>query len=97
MSLGAEEWQRRYELSEELRGEAKKISKIEHWARIGKCLEENPDLTYSLVKEILAEMEDLNQNEMPNGRLSEQNGSCECQTKRMRFLARQAEKFSAKT
>ncbi len=26
---------------------------IEHWARIGKCAEENPDLTYSLIKEIL--------------------------------------------
>ncbi len=33
---------------------------IEHWARIGKCAEENPDLTYSLIKEIfigLAELE----------------------------------------
>ena len=26
---------------------------IEHWARIGKCAEENQDLTYSLIKEIL--------------------------------------------
>jgi hypothetical protein len=23
---------------------------IEHWARIGKCAEENPDLTYNLIK-----------------------------------------------
>ena len=39
-------------ISEELVNEAKKISKIdhrsltgqiEHWARIGKCAEENPD------------------------------------------------------
>lgn len=59
-------------ISEELVGEAKKYSKIEHrsltgqiehWARIGKCLEENPDLTYSLVKEILVGLEELNQNE----------------------------------
>ncbi|MHB8788611.1 MAG: TA system antitoxin ParD family protein [Desulfobulbaceae bacterium] len=59
-------------ISEELVGEAKKYSKIEHrsltgqiehWARIGKCLEENPDLTYSLVKEILVGVEELNQNE----------------------------------
>jgi hypothetical protein len=26
---------------------------IEHWARIGKCAEENPDLPYNLIKEIL--------------------------------------------
>ncbi|MBI5559303.1 MAG: hypothetical protein HY885_16895 [Deltaproteobacteria bacterium] len=59
-------------ISEELVGEAKKFSKIEHrsltgqiehWARIGKCAEENPDLTYSLVKEILIGIEELDQNE----------------------------------
>ena len=26
---------------------------IEHWARIGKCAEEKPDLTYSVIKAIL--------------------------------------------
>ena len=45
-------------VSEELVREAKIYSKIdkrsvtgqiEHWARIGKCSEENPDLTYSLI------------------------------------------------
>jgi hypothetical protein len=36
---------------------------IEHWAKIGKCAEENPDLTYSLVKEILLGMEELEQGE----------------------------------
>lgn len=55
-------------ISEELVGEAKKYSKIEHrsltgqivhWARIGKCSEENPDLTYSLIKEILVGIEEL--------------------------------------
>ncbi|MCJ7600593.1 MAG: ParD-like family protein [Desulfobulbaceae bacterium] len=59
-------------ISEELVGEAKKYSKIEHrsltgqiehWARIGKCSEENPDLTYNLIKEILIEIEELDQNE----------------------------------
>ncbi|MBU1193465.1 MAG: ParD-like family protein [Proteobacteria bacterium] len=25
---------------------------IEHWARIGKCAEENPDLTYGLIKDM---------------------------------------------
>lgn len=36
---------------------------IEHWARIGKCAEENPDLTYSLIKEILIGLEELVQGE----------------------------------
>ena len=49
-------------ISDELLNEAKKFSKIdhrsltgqiEHWARVGKCAEENPDLTYDLIKEIL--------------------------------------------
>ena len=38
-------------------------SQIEHWARIGKRAEENPDLTYSLVKEILIGIEELEQGE----------------------------------
>ena len=59
-------------ISEELVCEAKKFSKIEHrsltgqiehWARIGKCSEENPDLTYNLIKEILIGIEELNRNE----------------------------------
>jgi hypothetical protein len=59
-------------ISDELVGEAKKYSKIdhrsltgqiEHWARIGKCSEENPDVTYSLIKEILIGIEELDQNE----------------------------------
>ena len=59
-------------ISEELVGEAKKYSKIEHrsltgqieyWARLGKCSEENPDLTYSLIKDILIGLEELDQNE----------------------------------
>ena len=59
-------------ISEELVNEAKKYSRvdhrsitgqIEHWARIGKCAEENPDLTYSLIKEILLGMEELEKGE----------------------------------
>ena len=30
---------------------------IEHWARVGKCAEENPDLTYRLIKDILIGIE----------------------------------------
>ena len=59
-------------ISDELATEARKFSKvdhrsltgqIEHWAKIGKCSEENPDLTYDLVKEILIGMEELDQGE----------------------------------
>ncbi len=55
-------------ISDELVFEAKKMSKvehrsitgqIEHWARIGKIAEENPDLTYDLIKEILIGIEEL--------------------------------------
>jgi hypothetical protein len=36
---------------------------IEHWARIGKCVEENPDLTYSMIKEILIGLQELDEAE----------------------------------
>ena len=59
-------------ISEKLVNEAKKFSRvdhrsitgqIEHWAKIGKCAEDNPDLTYSLIKEILIGLEELEQGE----------------------------------
>ena len=34
---------------------------IEHWARVGKCSEENPDLTYRLIKDILIGIAELEQ------------------------------------
>lgn len=34
---------------------------IEFWAKIGKCAEENPDLTYDQIKEILLGLEELNE------------------------------------
>lgn len=37
---------------------------IEHWARVGKCAEENPDLTYRLIKDILTGVEELNHGEL---------------------------------
>ncbi len=49
-------------LSENIVSEAKIMSKalnrsiagqIEHWAKIGKIAEENPDLTYEFIKNIL--------------------------------------------
>ncbi len=59
-------------ISDELLNEAKKFSRIdhrsltgqiEHWARVGKCAEENPDLTYDLIKEILIGIVELDQGE----------------------------------
>jgi len=35
-------------------------AQIEFWAKIGKCSEDNPDLTYDQIKEILLGLEELN-------------------------------------
>ena len=32
---------------------------IEYWVKIGKCAEENPDLTFNLIKEMLIGIEEL--------------------------------------
>lgn len=57
-------------ISEKLINEAKLHSKIEnrsvtgqieYWAKIGKFSEENPDLTFTLIKEILIGTEELDQ------------------------------------
>ena len=37
--------------------------KLQHWAKIGKCSEENPELTYGLIKDILIGVEELEQGE----------------------------------
>lgn len=59
-------------ISDNLLQDARKYSKvdhrsitgqIEHWAKIGKCAEENPDLTYDLIKEIFLGIEELNSGE----------------------------------
>jgi hypothetical protein len=59
-------------ISEELVDEAKRFGRIdhrslagqiEHWARMGKCAEENPDLPYFLIKEILIGLDELDHNE----------------------------------
>ena len=59
-------------VSEDLVKQAKIYSKIdkrsvtgqiEYWAMIGKCAEENPDLTYSLIKEIFIGLAELEQGE----------------------------------
>jgi hypothetical protein len=59
-------------ISEELVNDAKKFSRIDHrsltgqieyWARMGKSAEENPDLTFSLIKDILIGVAELEQDE----------------------------------
>jgi len=59
-------------ISDDLLNEARKYSKIdhrslagqvEHWAKIGKCAEENPALTYALIKEIFVGIAELEQGE----------------------------------
>ena len=59
-------------ISGKLVGEAKRFGRIdhrslagqiEHWARMGKCAEENPDLPYILIKEILIGLDELDENE----------------------------------
>ena len=59
-------------ITDNLAKEAKKFSKIdkrsltgqiEHWAYVGKCAEENPDLTYSMIKDILIGLVELEQGE----------------------------------
>ncbi len=59
-------------VSDELVREARIFSKvdqrsltgqIEHWAKIGKCAEKNPDLTYNLIKDILIGLVELEQGE----------------------------------
>jgi hypothetical protein len=60
-------------VSEDLVKQAKIYSKIdkrsvtgqiEYWAMIGKCAEDNPDLTYGLIKEILVGAAELDQGEV---------------------------------
>lgn len=62
-------------ISDEIVDSAKIISKaenrslggqIEYWAKIGKMAEDNPDLTYQMIKEILIARE-----EAKNGELEE--------------------------
>ncbi len=59
-------------ITDELAREAKIFSKIEkrsltgqieHWAQIGKIAEENPDLTYNMIKDILLGIAELEQGE----------------------------------
>ncbi len=59
-------------ISEKLAEEARKYSAVEHrsltgqieyWAMLGKSMEENPDLTFDLIKEVLIGIEELKRGE----------------------------------
>ena len=45
--------------------ESRSLSKqIEHWAKIGKIAEENPDLNYKFIKDILLSKIEIDNNEV---------------------------------
>ncbi len=59
-------------ISDKLAAEARKYCAVEHrsitgqieyWALLGKNMEENPDLTFDLIKELLIGLEELKQGE----------------------------------
>ena len=59
-------------ISDGLADQAKKYSRvehrslagqIEHWAKVGKYAEENPGLTYDLIKEIMIGIDELENDE----------------------------------
>jgi len=67
-------------LSDEIVAEAKIISKalnrsvagqIEYWAKIGKIAEENPDLTYEFIKNIIISQQEAKSEKLEQYRFEE--------------------------
>jgi hypothetical protein len=67
-------------ISDDLIKSAKKVSKvenrsltgqIEYWAKIGRIAEENPDMSYRLIKEILLGLKDIESGEFTEYQLNE--------------------------
>jgi hypothetical protein len=67
-------------ISDDLIKSARKVSKvenrsltgqIEYWAKIGQIAEENPDLSYKLIKDILLGLKDLETGEFSEYQLNE--------------------------
>ena len=67
-------------ISDELVHSARRVSKvenrsltgqIEYWAKIGQMAEENPDLSYRLIKELLLGMEEIRSGEYSEYHLNE--------------------------
>jgi hypothetical protein len=67
-------------ISDDLIKSARKVSKvenrsltgqIEYWAKIGQIAEENPELSFKLIKEILLGLEDIKAGEFSEYQLNE--------------------------
>jgi hypothetical protein len=67
-------------ISDDLVKSARKVSKvenrsvtgqIEYWAKIGQIAEENPDMSYKLIKEILLGLNDIETGEFSEYQLNE--------------------------
>ena len=67
-------------ISDDLIKSARKVSKvenrsltgqIEYWAKIGQIAEENPELSFKLIKEILLGLEDIEAGEFSEYQLNE--------------------------
>ncbi|HNS16700.1 MAG TPA: ParD-like family protein [Bacteroidales bacterium] len=67
-------------ISDDLIKSARKVSKvenrsltgqIEYWAKIGQIAEENPELSFKLIKEILLGLEDIRAGEFSEYQLNE--------------------------
>jgi hypothetical protein len=67
-------------ISDDLMENARLVSKIEkrsvtgqieHWAQIGKIAEENPDLPYSLIRDLIRGLEELKSGEFSEYQFNE--------------------------
>ena len=50
---------------------------IEYWAKIGKLAEENPDLNYDLIKNILIAKQELKYEKLEEYKFSDESIKCE--------------------
>ena len=69
-------------LSDSIVSQARAVSKvlnrsltgqIEYWAKVGKLAEENPDLNYSLIKDILIAKQEVKREELDSYNFSADN------------------------
>ena len=67
-------------ISDDLINSARKVSKIEkrsltgqieYWAKIGQIAEENPDLSYKLIREIMLGLNEIDSGEFSDYQLNE--------------------------
>ena len=59
-----------YEAQRHVKVEIRSVPKqIEYWSRIGKIAEENPDLNYRMIKEMLLSLEDVDSGDVSEYKL----------------------------